>query len=78
MSLSLFRLSGLELDGERKLQLPRRCAQRHTVDDAGTAPGRAINASVAWISRVDDVEDIECIHPELDRYTFTDRDVLNQ
>jgi hypothetical protein len=78
MSFALIRLSGLELDDDRKLQLPRSCTQRHTVDDAGTARGRAINASVAWISRVDDVEDIECIYPELDRYAFTDRDVLNQ
>jgi hypothetical protein len=80
MTFLLIRLTGLELDCERKLQLPGSCTQRHTVDDAGilAAQARAINASVAWISRVDDVEEIERLHPELGLYAFVDGEGLTQ
>jgi hypothetical protein len=71
-------LSGLELDCDRKVQLPRSCTQRHTEDFAGTARGCAINAGVAWVSGVDDVEDVERLHTEFGRYTFADRDGLDQ
>jgi hypothetical protein len=52
--------------------------QRHAVDCARAAPHRAINASVPWICGIDDVEDIERIHAEFDRYAFADGEGLHQ
>ena len=68
----------LEFKREREIQLPRGGTQRHTMNRARAARGRAVNTGVARICRIDDVEYIECIHPEFNGYAFANREILHQ
>ena len=68
----------LEFEREREIQLPWCGTQRHTMNRARAARGRAVNTGVARICRIDDVKYIECIHPEFNRYAFADREILYQ
>src|SRR6202034_3594852 len=65
----------LEFHAQRELHLAwvGINAQRRLTGDHSVGPGRR-----CWVSRVDNVEAVEGIHPELRENLFTDREILLQ
>ena len=61
-------------DCHGELQLTRTVSNGHPGNDPGAS---AIDAGVSWISRIDVVEDIEGIHPELSCDVLADGSVLH-
>jgi hypothetical protein len=62
-----------ELHSERELQLAR---VRRPIDSGTSIDGASLLDIAARISVVDVIEDIEGIHPELEKELFTDGEIL--
>ena len=67
-------MSQLKADCHGKLQLTRTVSSGHPGNDPGA---RAVDAGISRISRIDVVEDVEGIHPELSVDVLVDRSALH-